>query len=213
MNIFRFIILNISSLDFLIKAEKDINFQLSILRKFDKSESSQKVRQDIICNVVRCLLPEVSAVEIYREKSGRPILVSNTKNIILPNISISHSGSWIACVLSAFNDPACIDIEDIKIPRLYTQVAKYAFSQEEQKYILPGDKLEFYKLWTAKEAMAKCQGKGLKTVLRTNLGLQLCGTPLNKTIKVINKGKKYELLQSQFKNDLFYSIARKYNTR
>lgn len=74
----------------------------------------------------------------------------------------SHSGTKVLCVISD-KEVGC-DIEQIK--EKDTEVAVRFFAQNEAGYI--GDDLDkFFKIWTLKEAYAKCLGKGLTLPLNS----------------------------------------------
>lgn len=186
--------------------------------ELQKNRPSLAIRRLAALALTRALLidkgflsPEqAKTVEIHRKKSGEPFLFSS-ENIdhLLPTISISHSGPWIACLLSPKETPSFIDMEDMTLLRPYKKLSAYAFSEEENQLVLQTGALGFYKLWTAKEAIAKCNGKGLTYALNIDLGLQLSSsTPSPQTIvKVVET--HYHLFQNIKKGTLFITIAQK----
>lgn len=90
------------------------------------------------------------------------------------HFNISHSENLVVCAVA--DKPVGIDIERIRPINL--SVAKRICTEKELEYLfgfLPSKTdfkktddrqtlLRFFELWTAKEAFAKCQGKGLKNI-------------------------------------------------
>lgn len=153
-------------------------------------------------------------LEIQRYPSGEPYLTHpDYPDNSLPAISISHSGPWMACLLSGSNKPACIDIEDTTIFRLYQKISEHVFSESENQFVLKSGKMGFYKLWTAKESIAKYPKKGLTQTLKMDFGFQL-DKPLEASRDVsvyhINTGgEAYTLYQKITDHHLFWCIALK----
>lgn len=157
--------------------------------------------------LTRFMLPEVADLEIRRYDSGRPYLYSSQFKEHLPLISISHSGAWIGIVLSRGDAYATIDLEDMSIARSYLDIAKNFFSQSENNLISAEDKLGFYKIWTAKEAIAKCLNQPIAQVLRFDLGDLLSNKPLASPFVAQILGGSYELYQGIIEGDLFYTTC------
>lgn len=154
-------------------------------------------------------LDQSKEIDIQRKDSGKPFLVSPSHQIgELPFISISHSGPWIACLLSDPHAESCIDIEDLTMNRPIKKLSSYAFSKDENKFVSEMGKIGFYTLWTAKEAIAKCRGQGLSTALKIDLSSQLA-TLRSKGYKVVKLGEvSYSLLQDTLSSNVFFTIAR-----
>ena len=90
------------------------------------------------------------------------------------HFNISHSENLVVCAVA--DKPVGIDIERIRPINL--SIAKRICTEKELEYLfgfLPSKTdfkktddrqtlLRFFELWTAKEAFAKCQGKGLKNI-------------------------------------------------
>ncbi len=173
-----------------------------------KNQPSFQERREITHSLVKYLLPEISDLEVHRLATGQPVLVSTDLSRQLPHISISHSGPWIGCVVSDPEDPIGLDLEDMSKNRSYKQIALYAFSDHENQYINKTGVEGFYRLWTAKEAIAKLQGKGLNTVLNTDLDLQLVDTLLEHPFIVRIGDEKYELTQKLIDGHVMCAFAR-----
>jgi 4'-phosphopantetheinyl transferase len=152
---------------------------------------------------------QAEVTEIRRYSSGKPYLTTQAPlTTPLPAINLSHAGSWVACLLSDHDHPACIDLEDLSIKRPYQQLAAYAFSEQEAQFVQKSGKIAFYKLWTAKEAIAKCQGMGLYRALTIDFGNQLFDSPLDFPVHVTLEGEAYYLYQHHDET-YFYTIAQK----
>ncbi|NLX92541.1 MAG: 4'-phosphopantetheinyl transferase superfamily protein [Clostridiales bacterium] len=81
------------------------------------------------------------------------------------HFNISHSGNRVVCAVH--DKPVGIDIQKMKEPRLEA-LAKRFFTQKEQEcfFSTPPDtrKVQFFKIWTAKESYIKFLGTGMKDV-------------------------------------------------
>lgn len=73
-----------------------------------------------------------------------------------PYFNVSHSGDKVGIFLS---DEAEVGLDVQKIKEWDDKLINYAFSEEEKKGVKGN--AEFTKLWTMKEAAAKCIGTGL----------------------------------------------------
>jgi 4'-phosphopantetheinyl transferase len=111
---------------------------------------------------------------------GQPLVssvsrVSNAENSStlandFPNISLSHSGSWILCAIADKNTLIGCDIETHKTRVNIDAIAKSFFTETEAQELrtLNGTDKEqfFYRLWTGKEAWLKAQGLGIANGLK-----------------------------------------------
>lgn len=90
------------------------------------------------------------ALRFARSASGRPSCP------VLPlSFSLSHSGGYAACAVSA--RPVGVDLEEIRPLR----PALLGILSEEERAWMGDDAARFAQLWTAKEAMLKCRGAAL----------------------------------------------------
>lgn len=145
------------------------------------------VTRDLLVRMNILSFEQALATDIERHSSGEPYLSPSTGH----HLSISHSGRWIACLISKLDEKAGIDLEDVTRPRNFMRLAEHHFSAEESAYVRNNGVIGFYKIWTAKEAIAKAQGQGLSTALQTKIQLDDSATEL------ISPGYKLDLIQHQ----------------
>ncbi|MFI5343907.1 MAG: 4'-phosphopantetheinyl transferase family protein, partial [Chlamydiales bacterium] len=138
---------------------------------------------------------------IQHHASGEPYLLLPKAIQPLLHISISHSRTWCACLISLAAQPASIDLEDLSIQRDVLKLAEHFFSIQECEYVKNFGAEAFYILWTAKEAIAKLRGKGLAEVLK----IQLHPASLE-TNRVNFEGREYRL-KRHITQDYLYTIA------
>ena len=119
----------------------------------------------------KALLDRVAG-EITRDARGRPHF-SDASGV---DFSISHSGALsVAAVFDCPSARVGIDIEiiDEKKEDMHRRITERYFSDEERAvFSACPTPLEFFKLWTAKEARAKLSGLGLAEIIsneRTSL--------------------------------------------
>lgn len=152
---------------------------------------------------------EAKKIQIQRLNSGYPYFSHPTLQSNLPALSISHSGAWVACILSNPQNYATIDIEDLTIRRHYKDLSEYAFSDKEQKLVKAEGKIGFLKIWTAKEAIAKCQKKDLSYALSIDLEAQIPAPFSSDQMNIVVNKQPYFLFQSLADDTLIYTIAQK----
>ncbi len=103
-------------------------------------------------------------LDIVREDSSRPhFLFANGLDF-----NLTHSGALAAAVLSA-DGKVGIDIEKIEYTDIdkKERLAERYFTENEKKLLRESEEHTeaFYRIWTAKEALAKQKGEGLATAL------------------------------------------------
>lgn len=135
-----------------------------ILKFRRKADAKRTLYSELL---IRCLIGErlnLSEEEIKIETNsfGKPGLKQAEASL---HFNISHSGSWVVCVLDSM--PVGIDVEEIK--PIDIDLAKRFFSREEVSELLMAPKesklSKFYSLWTLKESYIKAVGKGLSIPL------------------------------------------------
>jgi phosphopantetheinyl transferase len=109
------------------------------------------------------------------EASGAPRLRSLRDDSGF-NASLSHSGEWIAAALAPF--AVGIDVESARKPRDLLALAATAFSPAELEALHGLGERErpgaFYRLWTAREAVGKREGHGLRLEVSRAQCMQAC---------------------------------------
>lgn len=125
-----------------------------LLYKFNADRNRTVWAELLIRNVLskKLSLP-FNKIIIDRDKNGKPYVVDDSTEI-----SLSHSGNWVACSLG--DAPNGIDIETDSTDAL--EIAKYYFTQTEYQNLCALDEekrsLQFLKIWTLKESCFKCSG-------------------------------------------------------
>lgn len=107
--------------------------------------------------LIRCFLGDT---EIFTDEFGKP----RAKNGSCFNLS--HSGEWVAMALAG-NEVGC-DIERFRQADAL-RLGKVVFTEAELDCIrnTPDRLGAFYRLWTKKEALLKCMGKGFHRAAKT----------------------------------------------
>ncbi|HKO54622.1 MAG TPA: 4'-phosphopantetheinyl transferase superfamily protein [Thermoanaerobaculia bacterium] len=108
----------------------------------------------------RALLRHVlGEVEVERGEGGKPRLASGELHF-----NISHSGELVAVAIAM--EPVGIDVEEIRPTRELLAIARRFFSAEEARRV-EQDADQFFRVWTAKEAIVKAIGSGVFDNLRS----------------------------------------------
>lgn len=100
---------------------------------------------------------------VATEPSGRPILTTMDGGKSGIFVSLSHSGSKLACVATKLG-PVGIDIERPRPGRNVAGIAEAAFGPLERERCGREGAAGFYRIWTVREAVAKALGAGLSMV-------------------------------------------------
>ena len=100
-----------------------------------------------------------SAIVLQKTKKGKLLADAG-----LPNFSLSHTGDWIAIAL-VDRLQIGVDIEIVQPIQVDMAMIRHAFDVFEAQTLalLPPEKrgVEFYRMWTLKEAYLKATGQGL----------------------------------------------------
>ncbi len=106
---------------------------------------------------------ENSDLTVLRDSFGKPRFAGEGA----PSFSIAHAGGISVAALSLTGESVGIDIERIDGTRDIDRIAAKFFSSEEKdRLYLASDKVaEFYRIWTAKEALMKYGGEGMISVM------------------------------------------------
>lgn len=126
--------------------------QRAILRYRFNADRNRTIWAELLIRHV--LSKKFSApVEIGRDESGKPYVVGRAVEI-----SLTHSGNWVAC--SFGSEPNGVDIETDTTDAL--EIAEHFFTAAEFETLnaLTGAarRLQFLKFWTLKESCFKCTG-------------------------------------------------------
>lgn len=160
------------------------------LEEITGSRPSLALRRDVTLAAARSLLvekgdislPQIQEIRINHAPSGQPFLAIMVQEDgcprLFPSLSVSHSGFWVSCLIGEGTAEVGLDIEDMGqegrlSSRSYSDLADYAFSSTEIEFVRQYQEIGFYRIWTAKEAIAKCYGQGLDFALQLDLGEQL----------------------------------------
>lgn len=124
------------------------------------------------------LLGVPASMVVIEEVTGQAPRVSAPAAV--PGLSISHSGPWVACAVSA--DMALgLDIEQIDAGRDIVALAEHAFSAEQNAWLAARGEArrlhDFYDLWSRQEAQIKLGPApgNCVSVPHSELSIVLCG--------------------------------------
>ena len=103
--------------------------------------------------------------EISRNANGRPCFVNDDADL-----SLSHSGD-LAVAAFVRSGRIGVDVELVSDKRKARAVAERFFSEKEKRLISESSEplIEFFKLWTRKEALAKCRNMPLAVSMSTEI--------------------------------------------
>ena len=159
-----------------LAVEKNVNFDtlFSVPSVFGEAESrrilamkNERRRAESAAGLLalKRALGDIEPGKIVRDERGRPSFAE----ALGVDFNISHSGSLsVAAVIDSPFWRVGVDIErvDEKKGNAYERIAERYFSDEEKLHFLNSPTpLEFFKIWTAKEARAKLFGHGLAEII------------------------------------------------
>ncbi len=192
---------------------------LSLLSDGEKNRMKQfrkaaRQHQFLIARVaLRCILnallnhPGARDLRFSTNPYGKPALANNSENI---QFNLSHSGSIILIAVTLGRECG-VDIEHIDNTRNIYDLARFYFHPAEYgtlrgSHNVPADILQFYKLWTLKEAFIKGEGKGMAI---PGNGFYFCNTEAaNPRLRVADPAlaaHPHWLFHHQVYNDAFSS--------
>lgn len=141
---------------FVVRLQDAIPFAKDLIEALPKTRKEKALRyrqkEDQVRSAVASLLMGVVEPldKLMIHPSGKPYFPEDA------HFNVSHSGSFIGIYTS--NEPVGFDIEEIA--RCNMRIIPAAFTPEEAKDISDSRSLAF--AWTRKEALAKCQGDGIR---------------------------------------------------
>ena len=112
-------------------------------------------------------LGDMTTVSISRDANGRPCFADRTGI----DFNISHSGNLsVAALIITPSGRVGVDIERVEVGEkkedMHRRIAERYFSTEEKlSFDASPTSVEFYRIWTEKEARAKLTGVGLAKLL------------------------------------------------
>jgi 4'-phosphopantetheinyl transferase len=118
-----------------------------------------------------------ATVELVEQPGNAPRLA--WPDSALPGFSLSHSGPWVACAVSA-DTKLGLDIEQIDPARDVLALAAQAFDQDEIAWLCARPDAsrmrDFYQLWSTREARFKLNAPGAHCIslAHAQLSVVLC---------------------------------------
>ena len=141
------------------------------------SIKNERRRAESIAGLValKNALGDISSTSILRDSNGRPRFADKTGI----DFSISHSGILsVAALTKSPSGRVGVDIEKVEVDEkkedTHRRIAGRYFSDEEKlAFYASSTSVEFYRIWTAKEARAKLTGVGLAALLSSSQPLNI----------------------------------------
>ena len=101
---------------------------------------------------------------IFRDRFGKPHFDAGASHF-----SIAHAGRLSVAAISSFGAVG-VDIERVDQARDIERIAERFFSASEREVLFAADDpvIEFYRIWTAKEAMMKLGGEGMVSIMSSD---------------------------------------------
>lgn len=112
---------------------------------------------------VEALEDDPETIRVVRAPGGKPVIVSSRMKA--PAISVAHSGRFLGVAVST-SASVGVDFEWVRPVRRARQIARRWFGEAEARELDAVGEAEltaaFFRMWTAKEALAKRHGAGLR---------------------------------------------------
>jgi 4'-phosphopantetheinyl transferase len=141
----------------LSKPERERLERYRTKRQQDEFLSARALLRSVLAS--HCHTPP-ERLQFTRSEAGKPSL----QHPRAPHFSLSHSGQWIALALDE-HAPVGVDLEHPRKTRDLLAIAQHYFHPDEQQRLRrltgPERAVEFYRLWTLKEAFFKARGTGI----------------------------------------------------
>lgn len=132
--------------------EADASRQASVLKMKHPLAQKQSLCADGLARKMLAKGIPASALVFQRNSYGKPEAVNSPLHF-----NLSHSGDFVLCATSADEIGA-----DIEAMRPVSQKLISRVCTEEEKELVSNDARLFLQVWTAKEALAKFYGEGLR---------------------------------------------------
>lgn len=135
----------------------------SEMKRYQRFSRPMRQRQFLIGHILlrfalsKTLTIPVNAISLTERPNQAPLL-HIAKQTVVPGFSLSHTGNWVACAVSATSKLG-LDIELLDASRDLNALSLKSFSSEENAWFvsLPNKAkvTAFYQLWSLKEARYK----------------------------------------------------------
>ena len=207
------IVININIDDYL----ESINYIKSFIN-ISEYHFTQRIKNKHIQNkfivqrsILKILLSHIYNIKekdivVERDSNGKPFC-NTTSNI---NFNISNNRNIISYIFS-MDSPVGIDIENINHKLAFHDIAEIFFTFTEQEYLKLSEDLpyDFYRIWTAKEALLKSNGIGIKYGCKS---VEMIDIIYNKHIFDYNfMDERYNIFSMNIGDDIIMTIAKKKN--
>ena len=110
-----------------------------------------------------CQVP-ATQLRFRTEPGGRPYLALPGQSVP-PDFNLSHAGEWALVAVAPPRWRIGVDIEQIRSDLDYLTMAKHLYHRTELERLLEVEqalrRIEYFRLWSAKEAYVKAVGAGL----------------------------------------------------
>lgn len=140
---------------------------------------------------------------ISRDASGRPVLEVRAGEI-LPVISISHAGRFIAAAYG-FVARLGLDLESSARTRDIQGIAELAFGPAERRQVEQHGPEAFYRIWTGREALAKATGRAFAQVMDRQD--YIADAPPEELAQLHHDGEAWSLAHARPRDHLFLALA------
>ena len=137
--------------------------RLSLVMLDDGARAGLHQRQSVLGRAVAHSLLPPGEWRIDAEPSGRPLILA-PDGTPGPDLSISHSGPWVAAAVTAWGRVG-VDVEIPKQRRNAQALAEAYLSPAELQAVTEEGESALLAFWTMREALAKLSGGGLAEAL------------------------------------------------
>lgn len=120
--------------------------------------------------------------------------------------NISHSNNWVVC---AYNDQGAIGVDIEKRVPINIHEYQQALTHNEYNSILNNNNIDFFQLWTLKEAIMKAEGSGF-FLSPTSFEIPF---PFTNHSQINIKENNWYLYSQSFQDQYMLSIASSHNTQ
>ena len=167
--------------------------------KYNKRKLEWLSARRLLCHLLQNKKKEIPEFRIIYNSQGKPSLNYKNTTEKISEISISHSGNYVAVILS---DKYSVGIDIELMSDRINRISHKFVSEQEQQAIIGKQRYSLYQYWCAKETLFKIYGKG-NLDFKKNIKIKL--TNINDTeeqftgtIETNDFNKKYVLHHFSF---------------